>query len=93
MYKDGLTCENIVKATDRVQTVVRISNTIMDIWDASRCEDCFENYSLVNGTLNFTLKESIADFYQIQQNLEICINEFTQVRKFSPNIILISVTL
>lgn len=38
LYNNGLTCENIVQATDRVQTVVRISNTIREIWDASRCE-------------------------------------------------------
>ncbi|CAF0851881.1 unnamed protein product [Brachionus calyciflorus] len=78
LYRDGLTCENIVKATDRVQTVVRISNTINEIWDASRCEDCFDNYSLINGTLNFTIKESIIEFYHLQQKLEICISDFTK---------------
>ena len=43
--------------------------------------DCFSSYSLKNGTYNFTLKDQIIDFYLLQQNLQLCIFNYTEVLK------------
>jgi hypothetical protein len=38
LYVNGLSCLNIIEATDRVQVALKISNTVNDIWTNSRCE-------------------------------------------------------
>ena len=43
--------------------------------------DCFSSYTFKNGTYNFTLKDQIIDFYLLQQNLQLCIFNYTEVIK------------
>lgn len=38
LYKKGLKCQDIVDATDKVQTIVKIFTTIDTIWDTANCE-------------------------------------------------------
>jgi hypothetical protein len=38
LYKNGLTCKDIVEATNRVQIVVKLFNVMTDIWTASNCD-------------------------------------------------------
>jgi hypothetical protein len=37
LFRDGLTCEDIIEATDRVQLAIKIADTIDDIWSDSKC--------------------------------------------------------
>lgn len=78
LYQNGLKCQNIVEATDKVQTIVKIFQTIDTIWDQANCNDCFESSYLNNGTFNYTIKEKYEQFNTLHQNLEICIFNFTQ---------------
>lgn len=78
LYKEGLTCMNIIEATDRVQVALTISNTVNQLWATSKCDDCFLSYNMVNDTINFTLKPLVEEFYRHQQKLEICIYNFTK---------------
>ena len=44
--------------------------------------ECYESYSLINGTLNFTLSVEVEVFYEKQASLHLCITNFTNVRLF-----------
>ena len=83
LYTNGLKCSEIVEAADRVQTAVKITDIIDDIWATSNCNDCFESYSFVNATLNFSLKGEIGEFYEKQAVLITCISNFTMVKFLS----------
>ncbi len=37
LFQDGLTCKDIIEATDRVQLAVKIADSIDDIWSDSKC--------------------------------------------------------
>jgi len=78
LYKKGLKCQNIVEATDKVQTIVKIFHTIDTIWDDANCNECFESKSDVNGTFNYTIKEKYDKFYKMHEQLEICASDFTR---------------
>lgn len=77
LYKKGLKCKNIVEATDRVQTIVKIFNTIEDIWSDANCNDCFATTYNHNGTFNYTIKKKYDEFFGMHENLEMCIFKFT----------------
>lgn len=38
LYPEGLTCLNIIEATDRVQVALQIANTVNDIWSNAKCD-------------------------------------------------------
>lgn len=78
LYKKGLKCKNIVEATDKVQTIVKIFSTIDVIWDEANCNDCFKHTYNHNGTFNYTIKPKYDKFYKMQISLEKCIFNYTQ---------------
>ena len=55
LYPEGLTCLNIIEATDRVQVALQISNTVNEIWLNSKCD----------GTVKSNLK-SLSNFKEIE---------------------------
>jgi hypothetical protein len=38
LYSEGLKCSDIIYATDRVQTAVKVINVIDDIWVKGNCD-------------------------------------------------------
>lgn len=77
LYKKGLKCKNIVEATDKVQTIVKIFNTIDVIWSEANCYDCFATKYNHNGTFNFTIKPKYDKFFKMHNGLEKCIFNYT----------------
>jgi hypothetical protein len=78
LYKNGLTCREIVESSDRIQTIYNIYQTIDYIWSQSNCFNCFQNYSLINGTVNYTLNKNVEEYFKREENLDECIFNFTQ---------------
>ena len=72
LYKDGLKCIDIVEATDKVQVIVKMFETIETIWIDANCDSCFDD-------LNKTLKPEINEFYSRHGYLQECIQNFTNV--------------
>lgn len=77
LYKKGLKCQDIVDATDKVQTIVKIFTTIDTIWTAANCEDCFSSTYNRNATFNYTVKRGYDEFYAKHESLEFCIFNYT----------------
>lgn len=77
LYKNGLTCKNIIEAADKVQHNYQIFSVIRNIWSQANCDSCFESYSIVNGTIDYDYSEKIKKFNILHKNLLNCIYNVT----------------
>ncbi|XP_067674188.1 osteopetrosis-associated transmembrane protein 1-like [Haliotis asinina] len=83
VYKDLTTDVNCVKEllmADRVQVLTLVYQNMNDVWAKAYCPQCFASITeeSENATVNSTLADSTLEFFDLFNNMTLCMNNTMQ---------------